>query len=47
MFRTLYKRAVKAVAEGRDPQCVARTEEDALVRLQAGNYLVQPSTTAD
>ena len=23
------------------------TDDDALVRLQAGNYLVQPSTTAD
>ena len=47
MFRALYKRAIRAVAEGLDPQCVARTDDAALVRLQAGNYLVQPSTTAD
>jgi hypothetical protein len=47
MFRALYKRGIRAVAEGLDPQCIARTEDAALVRLQAGNFLVQPSTTAD
>lgn len=43
MFRTLYKRAIKAVQNGDDPQCVARSEDAALVRLQAGNYLLEAS----
>ena len=46
MFRTLFKRAIKAVADGDDPQCVARTDDDALVRLQAGNFLVEPEAVS-
>ena len=41
MFRTLFKRAIKAVEAGQDPQCVSRTEDGALIKLQAGNYLVE------
>ena len=47
MFRTLFKRAIKAVSDGIDPQCVARNDDDALVHLQAGNYLVEVSGAAD
>jgi phenylpropionate dioxygenase-like ring-hydroxylating dioxygenase large terminal subunit len=44
MFRTLYKRAIKAVASGEDPPCAWRDEADALVRLQAGNFLIETTS---
>ena len=47
MFRTRLQARDQGSSGGADPQCVARTDDAALVRLQAGNYLVQPSTTAD
>ena len=44
MFRTLYKRAIHAVADGEDPQCAWRREADALIHLQAGNYLIETTS---
>ena len=41
MFRTLYRRAIRAVECGEDPPCTWRNEADALIHLQAGNYLLE------
>jgi hypothetical protein len=37
---------VQIVAEGGDPAGVAFDEADALVSIEAGNYILQPSTDA-
>ena len=40
MLRRLLKRQVRVVAEGGDPIGVAFNEKDAMLRFDAGNYLV-------
>lgn len=45
MFRRLYRDAVKAVRDGKDPPCTSSTD-DILVRVRAGNYLLPKAASA-
>ena len=44
MFRALYRRAIRAVERGEDPPCAWRNEDEALIHLQAGNYLLETTS---
>jgi hypothetical protein len=46
MVRRQFKQQVQIVAEGGDPAGVEFDEADALVSIEAGNYIFQPSTDA-
>jgi len=41
MLRKLFRAEVDLVASGRDPIGVAFNEADALIRLDAGNYVAE------
>jgi len=46
MVRRQFKQQVQVVADGGDPAGVEFDEAHALVSIEAGNYILQPSTTA-
>ena len=46
MFRRKLREQIEAVRDGRDPIGVVFDEARALVRVEAGNFLLEPAATA-